>query len=125
MSSIPESVLTAWEERKGPTVFTTVDKAGIPNAVYVTCVRQHGNDSFVIADNYFGKTRENIKSGSRGTLLFISNAGKSFQIKGSIEYQTEGALFDEMKSWNPSRLPGIAATLLKVEQVFSGSEQLA
>jgi hypothetical protein len=33
-------------------------------------------------------------------------------------------VFDEMKQWNPAKLPGHAAAALKVEQVFAGGEQL-
>jgi predicted pyridoxine 5'-phosphate oxidase superfamily flavin-nucleotide-binding protein len=79
----------------------------------------------VVADNFFNKTQTNILSGSKGSLLFITKEGKSYQVKGHIEYHTEGELFDDMKQWNPDKLPGHAAAALQVEQVFCGGEQLA
>jgi predicted pyridoxine 5'-phosphate oxidase superfamily flavin-nucleotide-binding protein len=125
MTALPATVSEAWENREGPIVFTTVDDQGKPNAIYATCVRKFSDDTLVVADNYFNKTRANILSGSKGSLLFITKEGKSFQVKGSIEYHTQGLVFDDMKSWNPTKHPGRAAAALKVEQVFSGGEQLA
>ncbi|MFA5258042.1 MAG: pyridoxamine 5'-phosphate oxidase family protein, partial [Opitutales bacterium] len=74
MITIPEAVISAWAERKGPVVLATVDSAGVPNAIYVTCVREYDGNSIVIADNYFNKTRANIQAGSSGSILFITNA---------------------------------------------------
>ena len=125
MTVLPATVTEAWENREGPIVLTTVDAQGKPNAIYASCVRKISDDVLVVADNFFNKTRANILSGSEGSLLFITKEGKSYQVKGSIEYHTEGTVFDDMKQWNPTKLPGHAAAALKVEQVFSGGEQLA
>lgn len=124
MAALPTVVLEAWENREGPIVLTTVDGEGTPNAIYATCVRLSGDDTFVVADNFFHKTRANILSSSQGSLLFITKEGKAYQVKGRIEYHSEGPIFDEMKQWNPAKLPGHAAAALRVEQVFSGGEQL-
>lgn len=45
-------------------------------------------------------------------------------MKGSIEYHKNGEFFDDMKKWNSEKLPGHAATVLKIEGVYSGSEKL-
>lgn len=124
MAKLPESILQAWKDRNGPVVLTTVDKDGMPNAIYATCVSLFDDETIVVADNYFDKTRKNILSGSRGSVLFITADNKSFQLKGTIEYHKSGPVFDDMKSWNPTQHPGHAATELKVETVFSGSEQI-
>jgi predicted pyridoxine 5'-phosphate oxidase superfamily flavin-nucleotide-binding protein len=124
MKKLPESVLTAWADRDGPAVFATVDQAGNPNAIYVGSVREHGDDTVVIADNYFHKTRANILAGSRGALLFLTKERKSYQLKGRIEYHTHGPIFTEMKQWNPTKHPGVAAAALRVEEVYSGAERI-
>jgi len=124
MSMLPEVVSKAWDDRKGPVVFTTVDQDGVPNAIYVTCVAKFGEDRLVVADNYFDKTRKNILSGSRGSMLFITDEDKSYQVKGRIEYHKEGDIFTEMKKWNPIKHPGHAAVALVVEEVYSGAEKL-
>ena len=124
MAVLPEAVGKAWENREDAVVLTTVDAAGNPNAIYATCVRKFSEDTLVVADNYFNKTRANILSGSKGALLFITKKGESYQVKGSIEYHTEGAIFENMKKWNPTKHPGHAAAVLKVEHVFCGGEKL-
>jgi hypothetical protein len=124
MSAMPEEVINAWNDRQGPAILTTVDTSGTPNSIYVTCVSLLDGSSIVVADNYFNKTRNNILAGSKGSILFITNAGKAFQVKGTIEYHKEGAIFDDMKSWNPQKHPGHAAAVLKSEEIYSGAEKL-
>lgn len=55
---MPEKVSKAWDERKGPVIFATVDENGVPNAICATCVSKFDDDTIVIADNYFDKTRK-------------------------------------------------------------------
>ena len=121
---LSQEVIQAWEDRNGPVVLTTVDAEGMPNAIYATCVGRFDESTLVIADNYFDKTRANIKKGSRGSVLFITKDNKAYQVKGTLEYHTEGALFDFMKSWNPEKHPGHAAAVLRVEEAFSGAKKL-
>ena len=53
MKKLPETVRAAWADRDGYAVFATVDTAGNPNAINVGSVREYGDDTVVIADNYF------------------------------------------------------------------------
>ncbi len=124
MAKLPEKVNKAWLNREEKIIFTTVDKDGIPNSVYITCTARFGEDLIVIADNYFDKTRKNILSGSKGAVLFITKDGTAYQAKGSIEYHREGEIFDDMKTWNPEKHPGHAAAALKIEEVYSGAEKV-
>ncbi len=123
MAALPQVVSKAWEDRKGPVILATVDAAGVPNAIYATCVKKYSEDKLVIADNFFSKTRANIQAGSRGALLFITSEGKAYQVKGKIDYLTSGEIFDYMKSWNGDR-PGLAAAVVNVEEVYGGAEKL-
>ena len=124
MAALPEEVRKAWEDRKGPIILSTVNTDGIPNAIYASCVSKFNEDTIVVANNYFSKTLENILAGSKGSILFITKEGKSYQIKGSIEYHKEGSIFEDMKKWNPKKHPGHAATALKVEEVYTGAKKL-
>jgi hypothetical protein len=72
MTVLPDIVSQAWEDREGPIILTTVDAEGTPNSIYATCVRKFSQDTLVVADNYFNKTRANILAGCKGTLLFIT-----------------------------------------------------
>ena len=124
MPQLPEEVSKAWDTRNGPIVLVTVDEAGLPNAIYATCVSKFAEDTIVVADNYFDKTRANIKAGCRGAILFITKAGKSYQAKGTLAYHTEGPVFERMKTFHDPKHPGVAATVLQVEHVYSGAEKL-
>lgn len=124
MPVLPKEVSKAWEEKEGPIVFTTIDENNIPNSIYATCVSKYDEENIIVANNFFSKTLENILTNSSGSILFITKNKASYQIKGSIEYHTEGPIFDNMKSWNPKTHPGHAAAVIKVEEVFKGSEKL-
>jgi len=125
MTKLPKEVSEAWEQKEDAVVLTTVDKTGKPNSIYATCVSKFDEETLVVADNYFDKTQKNILSGSKGSLLFITKEGKSYQVKGFFDYMTHGDIFDDMKKWNPKEHPGHAAAALKVEEVYKGGEKLA
>ena len=124
MSVLPEEVSKAWDSRNGPVVFTTVDKSGELNSIYVTCVSKYDDETILIADNYFDKTRRNIIAGSKASVLFITKEDKAFQVKGTIEYSKEGAIFEDMKKWNPEKHPGHAVAAVKVESIYSGAKKI-
>lgn len=124
MPELPAVVREAWENRNGPIILATVDNNGSPNIIYATCVAAYGNSQLVVADNYFDKTRKNLLSGCKGAILFMTKEGKAYQVKGRIEYFTEGRIFDHMKTWNPSQHPGHAAAALNVEEAYKGAERL-
>lgn len=124
MSVIPPEINEAWENREDPLVLATVDEYGVADVIYVRDVWKYGPDKIMIADNHFDKTRRNILAGSPGALLFMTDEGRSYQLKGSFEYHTDGPVFDDMKDLLDGKWPGHAAVLLAVERVYHGSEQL-
>ncbi|MFO7534106.1 MAG: pyridoxamine 5'-phosphate oxidase family protein [Kiritimatiellia bacterium] len=119
-----EAVKEAWMRREGPVILATVDDLGAPNVIYATCVSLYGDERIVVADNYFDKTRRNIKAGSKGAVLFMTNDKKAYQLKGALEYHEAGPVFDDMKKWNPPAHPGHGAAALVVEEVYSGTKRL-
>lgn len=114
-----------WPRREGPLVLTTAGSDGTPNSIYATCVSLYGSDRLLIADNYFDKTRQNIKAGCKGAVLFMTADQKAYQLKGALEYHEDGPLFDDMKRWNPPKHPGHAVAVLVIESIYSGAKQLA
>lgn len=124
MAVLPDVVREGWNDRKGAVVLTTVDRDGCPNSIYAGCVSMFAPDKLVVADNYFQKTRANLQAGCKGSLLFITNQGKAYQVKGTLEYHQQGEIFDDMKTWN-TKHPGHAAAVLNVEEVYCGAEKLA
>lgn len=117
-------IAQAWENREGPAVLATVGAAQTPNAIYVGEIRHVPGEGFIVADNYFNKTRANIKAGTQGAILFLTKERKSFQVKGPLTYHTQGPVFDNMQSWHDPKHPGVAAVLLRVEAAYSGAEKL-
>ncbi|MCF6175564.1 MAG: pyridoxamine 5'-phosphate oxidase family protein [Victivallaceae bacterium] len=124
MAKLPEVVSEAWDNRAGAVVLTTVSSDGIANSIYATCVSKYDDETLIVADNYFDKTKQNIIDGSKGVILFITGDNKAYQIKGSIEYCTSGLIYDDMKAWNDPKHPGHAAVAIKVEAVYKGAEKL-
>ncbi|MFC1676038.1 pyridoxamine 5'-phosphate oxidase family protein [Planctomycetota bacterium] len=124
MAGLPEVVTKEWQDHEGAAIFTTVDGQGLPNSVYVSCTKFYDDHRIVIIDNYFNKTRANISTGSKGAFLFITKEGKAYQVKGSIDYQTSGEIYDDMIKWSDSKHPRVAAAVLNVEEVYTGAEKL-
>jgi len=95
-----------------------------PNSIWVGCLEKYDDERLIVADNYFQKTRENINNGSKGSLLWITNDGEAYQVKGSIEYVTAGPMFDRMRECIDDSLPRVAAAVIHVEEVYSGAKRL-
>jgi len=119
-----ETLAQAWEQRDGPAVFATVDAKGKPNAIYVGEIWLEPLEGFLVADNYFCKTRANIQRGSEGAVLFITKDRKSYQAKGGITYRTEGHLFEVMRSRHDPKYPGVAVAVLRIAEAYTGAEKL-
>lgn len=122
---IPKQVLQAWEVRKPVAVLTTVSKAGVPNTAWVASLSMVKESVIVIADNYLTKSKANALENPVGTLLFMTEENKSYQLKGRLSYHTSGEYFDYMYAVTEERFPRHAALVLHVEEAYSGSEQLA
>ena len=124
MTNGMEMVVKAWERREGPAVLATVDAAKTPNVIYVGEIHYIPGEGFIVADNYFCKTRANIQNGTKAAILFLTKDRKSFQVKGPMTYHTGGPIFENMRSWHDPKYPGAAAVLLRVEAAYSGAEKL-
>ena len=122
MAKLPQIASESWDLRNGPIVLTTIDSNGTPNAIYATCTKKFSEEKLVVADNFFNKTRANILAGSKGSILFITKEGKAFQVKGSIDYVKDGEIYDFIKA---DFQGAVAATVVNVEEVYSGAEKLA
>lgn len=123
---LPDIVSQGWEDREGPVVLTTVDSNGIPNSIYASCAAKIAKDRIVVADNKMHKTQLNILGGSPVSVLFLTKEKKSFQLKGSASYRTDGDVYDDMKNgWLDKKYPGRAAVVIDVEEVYSGADKLS
>ena len=124
MITIPEKIKNEWNNKQDAVVLTTVSAKGIPNSIYVTQVSLFGDNKVLVANNKFQKTLENIEVCKEATVLFITKETKSYQIKGSVSYKTEGDEFNNMKKWNRADLPGYGVAVVKIREIFSGAEKI-
>ena len=124
MNTLPQAFLDAWENREPRMIFSTVDTNGEPNSVWVLCVKLLNDHQVLIANNFFNKTLDNINNNSRGSLLMIAPEREAYQIKGSLNYYTEGAVYDEMKAWLDPKFAGVGATILNIESIYYGAEKI-
>ncbi len=122
--NVSDVITDVWPRREGPLVLTTVSSDGVPNSIYATCVNVFEGDRILIADNYFDKTRQNLKAGCKGAVLFMTSDQKAYQLKGVLEYHEQGHVFDDMKKWNPPQHPGHAVAVLVIESIYSGAKRL-
>jgi uncharacterized protein len=124
MTQLPEVFRAAWEAREDPLVFTTTDGNGTPNTIFVTCIRLHDDSTILVADNYFDKTRRNIRGGGTGSVLFITDERKAFQVKGPITYHTDGTYHAFMLECLEPKYPVVGVVALKIEEIYTGAERL-
>jgi uncharacterized protein len=121
---LPDLIKTEWLEKSGSVIVTTTDTHGVPNSIYATCVSVYDDEKILVANNYFCKTLGNVQDGCKGNVLFITKDNKAYQLKGTFDYVTEGELFEDMKNWNPDRLPGIGVAVLTVDEIYSGADKI-
>jgi predicted pyridoxine 5'-phosphate oxidase superfamily flavin-nucleotide-binding protein len=111
-------------------VISTSSKDGMPNTIYVKFLKVYNDEQVVIADNKFSKTENNLQENPKMSFVVLDRENKkSYQVKGSVEVQKEGAVFDEVVKWVEEKRSGPmtnakAAVLLNVEEIYSGAEKI-
>jgi len=124
MPQLTPEALQAWQQHDERMVFTTTNQDNVANSIWVICVKLINDEQFVIANNAFNKTLENIKLGSKGALLYIAPERESYQVKGSLDYYEDGPIYDDMKKWLDPKFPGKGALVLNIEEVYYGAEKI-
>lgn len=83
---------------------STISSDGLLNVVPVSSVRVF--DGKIVLVNYFmQKTLENIISNNQVAFVAWSKM-IGYQIKGSVEYQNSGEIFEDVVSWIKETIPG-------------------
>ncbi len=128
MATLPDVVKTAIDKASTVCV-ATVDKNAIPNVIYVSYLKYLDDETIIIADNKFSKTRINLDSNPNLSFVVLNaDTKKSYQIKGSVEYLTDGDIYQSVVDWVHLKMPEItpkAAVYMQVEEVFCGAEKIA
>jgi hypothetical protein len=124
-NKLPEEVVNAWSEREGPLVLATVDNDGIPNAIYALIVNMFPDGRIAVVDNFFNKTKSNIDRQCKASVLFIAKGHKSYQVKGNVEYYSEGPVYQQMLTWADPKYPCKGVVIINPEDVYRGADLLA
>lgn len=128
MVSIPEEVKAAID-KTSPVCIATADNEGNPNIVYVKFLKYINDTTVVIADNKFVKTKKNIDA--NGNLAFVvldNDTRKAYQLKGKVDYVTEGERYQDVVNWVKSVKPDMqpnAGVYLNITEIFCGAEKIA
>lgn len=128
MVKIPSEVKTAIT-KTNPICVATANIQGVPNLIYMTYLKVQDDETIILADNKFHKTRNNLDSNPVAAITaFDHDTRKSYQIKGRVECITGGKLYQEVVEWVHTKHPEMtpkAAFILKAEEVYCGAERIA
>jgi len=101
--------------------FATAAKDGTPNAVPIGAFKLIDDETFLISDQYFNKTLNNLKENSKASISFWGDKG-GFQIKGSTTIHIGDETFqkdvDWMKEVRPQLVPK-SAIIMRVTGVYT------
>ncbi|QEN07589.1 pyridoxamine 5'-phosphate oxidase [Oceanispirochaeta crateris] len=112
-----------------PYNIATASADGVPNLIYITYLKILDDETVVIADNKFDKTRKNLNSNPFISFTVLDkDTNKAYQIKGKVECVTKGKKYDDVVEWvhiqHPQMTPK-AAFYVSVQEVYAGAEKLA
>lgn len=128
MSKLTQEIHTAIE-KTAPTCLATASCDGVPNIVYVTYIKAVDDNTLVVADNKFDKTRSNLDANPKMSVVVIDpDTHKAYQMKCNVEIITEGKKYDSVVEWvhvNHPQMTPKAACYLHIEEVYCGAERLA
>lgn len=128
---IPDSVKNCLNSAKGQRrlIFATASPNGVPNAVPIGLLWFNDDETIILMDNYFLKTKANLEKNPRAALTCWEMEEKDgkpalkdgFQLKGSIKTESSGSLYEKIKAdakaINPN-YPARAIVLFKVEEIY-------
>jgi predicted pyridoxine 5'-phosphate oxidase superfamily flavin-nucleotide-binding protein len=113
---------------KVPTaVFSTADPDGQPNVVPVGAKKIIDEETVLISDQFFNKTRANLEANPRVAVTFWEGH-EGYQLKGRATVETSGPRFEETARWIEEQgnrvgfpLKSKGVVIIKVEAVYGVS----
>ncbi len=128
MAKLPEEAKTAIDRAANVCVATT-DTNAVANVIYVSYLKYQDDETIVIADNKFDKTRKNLNNNPKLSFVVLdTETKKSYQVKGTVTTYSEGDKYQSLVDWVHIRHPQItpyAAIYVNVEEVFCGGEKIS
>ncbi len=122
MVKMPPEIKDVIAKQK-PLPIATADKSGKPNVVFVTMWKILDDETLLIVDNFFNKTRKNIEANPNMAIVaYDGDTKKSYQIKGNVDIETKGNRFGSAKEMADSKkLPGKAAVVFHVKEIYDAT----
>ncbi|MEM4405812.1 MAG: pyridoxamine 5'-phosphate oxidase family protein [Candidatus Methanomethylicaceae archaeon] len=124
---VKETLEAAQKERR--LVVATSSKSAVPNAAPIGILKIVNDETLLIVDNYFLKTRQNLEENPHVSISAWHMEEKegslstkaAYQLKGRAKIVSSGELYErvrtEIKSKRPE-LPVKAIVLIKVEEIY-------
>ena len=113
---------------KVPTaVLSTATVDGAPNTVPVGAKKVLDDETVLISDQFFNKTRTNLEANPQAAITFWEGH-EGYQLKGRATIETSGARFEETARWIEALghkagfpLKSKGAVIIKIEAVYGVS----
>lgn len=121
---LTEEILQAFAQRDPIAVLTTVDGAGMPNSVYISCYGLKDGRIY-ICDSAFAKTLANLQTNpDKACFLFWAKDMAAYQLKGRLTYHVDGSEFAEGSTFarEGMSLKGIA--IFEPVEAYKGAARL-
>jgi predicted pyridoxine 5'-phosphate oxidase superfamily flavin-nucleotide-binding protein len=99
----------------------TASAKGIPNVCCIACYYLKDDETIVIVDNFFNKTKNNLLENPLVSLLFRKEK-ICYQVKGKGKYLTEGPEYEEARKWMKAKgdiYPAKGALVVGVEEIYN------
>jgi predicted pyridoxine 5'-phosphate oxidase superfamily flavin-nucleotide-binding protein len=122
MVKMPHEIKDIVAKQK-PLPIATADKTGKPNVIFVTMWKILDDETLLIVDNFFNKTRKNLEvNPNMALVVYDSDAKKSYQLKGTVDIENKGDKYTSAKEMADSKkLPGKAAVVFHVKEIYDAT----
>ncbi|MDF2880056.1 MAG: pyridoxamine 5-phosphate oxidase-related, FMN-binding protein [Clostridiaceae bacterium] len=105
------------------------DNLAIPNLVYVSFIKPYNDETILIADNKFYKTRINLETNPEIAItVYNPESNKSYQIKGRVTIHENDEIYEEGKAWVQSRKSSLipkAIVLVHIHDIYCKDKKLS
>lgn len=122
MVKIPDNVRAVFTDHRSIALGTS-SKDGVPNTVFIGSWWWRDDETILIVDNFFKKTRKNLDENPIASLVVWDRIKRaSYQLKCSATIEIDGPDYDHAFNVERSRAdfhyPCKAIVLLKVEEAY-------
>ena len=112
-------------EKQWPIPFATASSDGKPNVVFLGILKIKDDETLLFADNFFNKTATNLAENPWASVVcWTKDPRKSYQIKGTVTFQDEGPIYEEMAESVRARrsdLNTTRAVIFKIEEIYEAN----